>query len=142
LLFGLAIIPSEAIVLSIAERKGFFGMEGFYYILENFSLLVGILVLFNLINWILAGYWYTFISTIYTRLSKFVYHIILLVSVFIVLYTGYQDNQLTLTILTFVLSIIAGLFIKNSESKLVMVFAFFIAGNVYGDVVRLYIKLF
>jgi putative tricarboxylic transport membrane protein len=142
LLFGLAIVPSEAIILSIAERKGFYGIEGFSYVLENFSLLLVIMILFNLINWVLAGYWYSVISTIYARLSKFVYQIILLICIFIVAYVGYADNQTMLALITFFSSVLVGLIIKNTESKLVMVFAFFIASNIYSDIARLYIKLF
>jgi putative tricarboxylic transport membrane protein len=142
LLFGLAIIPSEALILHIAERKGFFGVEGVRYIIDNLGWIVVIMGFANLINWLLSGYWYQCIIKIYQAISAYVYYVALIICILTVVGIAWYNNQLAVSVITLVLSAVVGMLIKSYESRLVLIFSFFLADKLWEDLIRLSLKYF
>lgn len=137
---ALPIIPSEAIIFSLAEQKGFGFSTSFDFIEKFKHHLIILIIIFNIFNWVLAGYYYTLISFLYVKIRKLIYPILILILICLFAFISYYNNQILLSTITFVISFAIGMLIKNNnESKTAFIFCFFLADIIFAEYLRFYI---
>lgn len=124
---AIPIVSSEAIVLSIAETKGFGINVSLELLTNNLMLFVGALLIINVLNWIVAGLLFNQVIKIYQCLQKYIYHIVIVLCTLIMLYFAWTDYQLWLSLPVFALFLIFGLLVKDLQAKTSFVFAYFVA---------------
>jgi len=139
LLFAIPIVPSESLILSLAESRGFDYLSGLSFVSDYFIAITLLLIGVNAVNWIVSGYYYKLVVNLYQFLGKHGYIIALLVCLTIVLINGFNDNQFLYTVYVLLASTFFGLLIKDVGTKMMFVFSFFIAGNLVPDLYRLYL---
>jgi putative tricarboxylic transport membrane protein len=139
ILLALPIVPSEAIVMSIAERNGF-GISTSFSILATLATpLIGTLIAANIINWAIAGMFYNTLAQIYFSLRSSIYYVITIVCVSIVIYVGIINNQFQLSLITGAIGVIFGLLIQNMSIRLAFVFAFFLSTPLISELYRFFL---
>lgn len=139
LFFAIPIIASESIVLSLAETKGFGYTVSLSFLEENLYYFVMVLLIANLINWIIAGYFYKYVSDFYWKIKTWIYPVVLIFCFMMLLYVAYNDNNLLVNLVVFFIALPLGLSIKNVESKFVMMFGFFMSSFVIDEFYRFFI---
>jgi TctA family transporter len=142
LLFAIPIVPSEALIMSLVQANGFNYLTGLSFISKHFVIITFLLVFVNLINWFISGYCYKFIIDLYKFLGKYGYTLTLIGCTIIVLITGYNDNQFLYTTYVLLISTICGSLIKDTGTKMIFVFSFFVASDLVPDFYRLYLTYF
>jgi putative tricarboxylic transport membrane protein len=139
LLFGIPIVFSEAIIMSIAETKGFGYTVSFEFIKNYIPTLSIILFLGNVVSWIISGIFYSIAIRIYNILMLWIYHILIILIIFMVFWAAIDNHQIWLGMSVFLITSIIGIMIPYKDSKFVLVFAFFISDNVIDALYRFYI---
>lgn len=142
LLFAIPIVPSEALILSLVQSNGFNYLTGLAFISTYFVAITFLLVCINVINWFISGYCYKSIIDLYKFLGRYGYILTLLACAAIALVGGYKDNQFLYTACVLSISTICGFLIENTGTKMIFVFAFFVAGDLVPDFYRLYLTYF
>lgn len=140
LMFAIPIVPSEALVLSVAQMKGFSSnsimfMTYFWYIILG-------LVVINFVNWLLSGVLIGYILRFNAYLSKSIYIIALSASGVILCYSAYMDHQIELNAVVFVLALFAAKMVKSLDSRFIFIFAFFLSDLILDEVYRFYVLNF
>lgn len=139
---ALPIIPSEAIMFSIAETKGFGYTVSFDFVKEQAMYLLSIIMFINLFNWLFAGYYYTVLGNLYVYLQKIIYPIIITSLIIIFGAIAFHNNQFFLSLTIFVLSFVVGMIIKNESVKIILIFCFFLSDILFAEYYRFYILQF
>lgn len=139
LLFALPIVPSEAILLSAVEARGFSYTTGLLFITENLPWVILAMFSINLINWVMSGYCYKYVADVYCSLAKYGYYAALAICVLTTLAAGYSDNQLLFSFEVLVVASLCGMMIKDVTTKLCFVFGFFVAAEYLPELYRLYL---
>ena len=139
LLFAVPIIPSEAIVLGLAESLGFGTTVSLQFVKEHTLTIALILFLSNVTVWILAGSFYKNMAKIYESVSSSIYYIMIFVTTVLVLWIGYTEHQLLLSVIVFVFGLLLGWRIQEIDSKFVLIFSFFLSNTVLDEFYRFYI---
>ena len=142
ILFSIPIIPSESLILSLAESNGFTYMAGMEYVSKYLYHILGVLVGINLINWLCSGFCYKYISDLYAAANKYGYHAALVICVVITIFGGIADFQLELTRYVLVASSLVGMIIQRDSVKMTFIFAFFVAGELMPELYRQYLIYF
>jgi len=142
LVFAIPIIPSEAVVLSIAEGMGFGITTSLTFVQENLPKLILMLFVINLVNWLLAGYFYKIFIRLYHQIKDWIYPALLITVMALMITVAWLDHQLLLSIMVFGLSVIAGLLLRDQPSKMVMIFGFFLSDSVLDEIYRFVIIYF
>lgn len=138
-LLGIPIVFSEAIIMSIAETKGFGHTVSFDFVKNHIPTISLVLFLANVISWILAGVFFSSAIAIYNKFSRWIYYIIIIIVLIIIFWVGMNENQLWLGIIVFFIASFVGILIPHEDSKLVLVFAFFLSHNIIDGLYRFYI---
>ena len=143
-LFFLAvpIVPSESVILSIAESLGFGTSVGLSFVDENLSQILILMLLANVANWLLAGYFYQILSDIYCKMQKYVYHVLLVSCAGVLLWVAWLDHNLMVSIMVFLVILPLGMMIRNVESKFVLLFGFFMSDFIIDEFYRFFIIYF
>jgi putative tricarboxylic transport membrane protein len=142
LIFGIPILPSEAMMLSIFEEKGITAQSGALLMQGHLFGIIALFVAIEVSNWLISGYFYTHIAKLYTMLGKYGYHFILAGVVTITVFSGLEDHSVLLTVVTLGVSTLIGFAVANTQTKLPMMFAFFISPVLLPDLYRLYLTHF
>jgi putative tricarboxylic transport membrane protein len=137
--FAIPIIPSESIILSIAETMGFGYTVSLDFMKNHLLDIVAILVVANLFNWLISGYFYKTIGDFYWKIKTWVYPTMLIFCTGVLLYVAWTDNNLMVSAVVFLIALLFGTIIKNIESKFVMMFGFFMADFVIDEFYRFFI---
>ena len=140
--FAIPIIPSESIILSIAETIGFGYRVSLNLMKDNLYWIVTILIGANLFNWLISGYFYKTIGDLYWKIRFWVYPIMLVFCSAVLLYIAWTDYNLMVSAVVFLIALFFGTVIKNIESKFVMMFGFFMADFVIDEFYRFFIVNF
>lgn len=140
--FAIPIIPSESIILSIAETMGFGYTVSLDFMKDNLYWIVTILIGANLFNWLISGYFYKTIGDLYWKIRFWVYPIMLVFCSAVLLYIAWTDYNLMVSAVVFLIALFFGTVIKNIESKFVMMFGFFMADFVIDEFYRFFIVNF
>jgi putative tricarboxylic transport membrane protein len=138
-LLGIPIVFSEAIIMSIAETKGFGHTVSFDFVKNHIPTISLVLLLANVISWIFAGVFYSSAIAIYNKFSRYIYHIIITIVIMIIFWAGMSENQLWLGVIVFFIASFVGILIPHEDSKFVLVFAFFLSHNIIDGLYRFYI---
>jgi putative tricarboxylic transport membrane protein len=140
LLLAIPIVFSEAVILGIAESKGFSYTTSLELFDQNFWYIMAVLVVANLINWGLAGFFYNVIISVYTYLSKYVYLIATLVCLGILAWQGYQEYRLWFSIINFLIALTVGLLTtRYNDEKFVFVYTYFVSTIMSDEIYRQFI---
>jgi len=133
---ALPVIPSEGVIMAMAERNGF-GMSNSFDVLSKIStMLLVILLLINFVNWIVAGVFYRGMVSIYLRLYKVIYPIMIALSVIVCVYDGVINNQLLLYVLTALISLLIGFWISEFSVRVALVFGMLLSASVSSELFR------
>jgi len=139
LLIGIPIVFSEGIILGIAESKGFGYTVSLEFVAENMPLIAFMLLIGNVVAWISAGVFYSFAISLYNWAKKWIYHAIILVVVASVCYAGFNDHNVVLPLITFIVASTIGMLIPYEDSKFVLVFGFFLSDSIVDNAYRFYV---
>jgi putative tricarboxylic transport membrane protein len=140
LVLSIPIIMSEAIILGIAQVKGFTFTNSFSFLTSNFNIVFVGLIFINLINWIIAGIFFNNLIKIYSWLNKNIYIIVGVASIFIMFYLGYSTYQFWLTITVFLISLILGMLTNKFErSKYVLIYTYFVSDLLFDEAYRYFL---
>lgn len=139
LIMAIPIVFSESILLGILEIKGFNYSVSVEYFKDNIVLLSTIILVVNIINWIVSGIFYNIILRIYQSIEKFIYQFVAILSIVIMMSMAHVDSQVLVSILTFFISLVIGMIIKNDDSKFVLVYSFFVSTIVTDEFYRLFL---
>ena len=139
LLIGIPIVFSEGIILGIAETKGFGYTVSLEFVAEHVPLIALMLFIGNLVAWVSAGVFYSFAISLYNWAKRWIYHAIIGVVIASVCYAGYNEHQVVLPLITFVIASIIGMLIPYEDSKFVLVFGFFLSDSIIDNLYRFYI---
>lgn len=133
---ALPIIPSEAVIMSLAERSGFGQANSLNLIAALAGPLVLILLLVNIINWFIAGIFYQSMISLYTCLSKIIYPVIIAVSLAVCVSEGITHHQLDLYLLLTAVSLMAGIFVKEFSVRVALIFGMLLSTSVSSEIFR------
>jgi putative tricarboxylic transport membrane protein len=139
LLFAVPIIPSEAIVLGLAENLGFGTTVSLQFVKEHTLIIALILFLSNVTVWLLAGSFYKNVAKIYQSASSSIYYLMISATTALVLWIGYTEHQLLLSVIVFMFGLLLGWHIREIDSKFVLIFSFFLSNTVLDELYRFYI---
>ena len=78
-------------------------------------------------------------AKIYESVSSSIYHIMIFVTTVLVLWIGYTEHQLLLSVIVFVFGLLLGWRIREIDSKFVLIFSFFLSNTVLDEFYRFYI---
>jgi putative tricarboxylic transport membrane protein len=137
LILSIPIVFSEAVILGIAESKGFSYTNSIEMFGQFFWPIVFVLIVINLINWLLSGVFYNAIISIYSVLSKYVYLIVAAISIAMMLWLGYHEHRFWFYIVSFFISLIVGMLTtKYDNEKFVFVYAYFVSTIMSDEIYR------
>jgi putative tricarboxylic transport membrane protein len=139
LVLALPVIPSEAVIFSIAERIGFGHGVSYNFLSEHGTTLLLVLLAVNVFNWILSGVFYNFVSRIFNCMKKYVYQGLCIFILVMVVLSASITNQVTMTLAFLFLFALLGLLIKNEGVKITLMFSFFLADTIVGEYYRFYL---
>ena len=137
LLLGLPILPSEAIILSLVENKGFVIQTAFQLIKDNVILLCTLSVAVSLLNFYISGKLYKYL-TFFIRYQKEIAGILLVIITMSMLWESYISGYFILTWATLIISTIVGFSIKG-QSAAPIIFAALIGNELLPELYRMYI---
>jgi putative tricarboxylic transport membrane protein len=135
-LLALPIVPSEAIIMSLAERQGFGTTTAFAVMADMAPFIIITLLAVNTINWLLAGVFYQTIADVYQRAQHVIYHLVAMLCAGLIVYVGALNNQLQLYIAIATIGIVCGLIVKSFVIRLAFVFAFFLSAPLTSELYR------
>ena len=136
LVFAIPIVPSEAILLSIAESKGFSSSISLQFIKDHLLGLIGVIILINLINWFLARYWYQLIVGLYWHFRDAIYPMVMIFCITLMCWIAWQDREIIESIIVFSVSYIVGRRIQDDQIKSIGIFGFFLSDSVLDEFYR------
>lgn len=139
LFLGIPIIFSEAIILDIAQTKGFGYTVSSEFVRNYIPMLCILLFVGNLLSWILSGVFYSTAVNFYSRFIDRIYHILIIFLFLFVFWASIENYQIFLGIAVFLISSIIGIMIPYRDSKFVLVFSFFLSDNVIDQLYRFYL---
>ena len=136
LVFAIPIVPSEAVVLSLAESQGFSSTMSLTFLREHLIFLISMILCVSLANWLLAGYFYHLVTKIYWCLHQYIYKILLIFCALVLVWVAWNDREIVESLITLVASILIGQKIKDDNAKTVMLFGFFLSDSVLDELFR------
>lgn len=140
LLLAIPIVFSEAVLLGLAESKGFSYTNSLELFNQNFWYIVGILFVVNLINWVLTGIFYNVIISIYKRLSKYIYPVTAIVCTALMLWSGYHEHRFWFSAISFLTAVVVGIAtVKYNDEKFVFVYTYFVSTIMSDEIYRQFI---
>ena len=133
---ALPVIPSESVIMGLAERNGF-GLANSFNLIESLApTLILILVLINVVNWLIAGIFYQSMVSIYKQLNNVIYPILIVVSLAVCGYEGIISNQFGLYLLLTAISMLASFYVREFSVRLALVFGMFLSASVSSEIFR------
>ena len=141
-MLALPVIPSEAVIYSIAERAGFGYGTSYSFLLNHGLLIVGILLAVNIFNWVLSGVFYNAVSKIFNSLKSYIYQALIVFMIMMVVLAAAVDNQIILTLVFLSVFTAIGLCIRDFNVKTTFLFAFFLADPIVNEYYRFYLLNF
>ena len=133
---ALPIIPSEAVIMALAERSGFGLANSFNLVTSMAGPLILILLLVNIVNWLVAGIFYQSMISIYVRLSKMIYPILIAVSLAVCVLEGITNHQLGLYLWLTAISTLVGFFVKEFSVRVALIFGMLLSTSVSSEIFR------
>lgn len=137
LMFGLPIVFSEAVFMGVAEIKGFSYSYSYEWFIENWPKMVAILATINIVNWLLAGVFFDVVLGVYKNCKNWIYHFLIAISVCIMIYMGYTESRILMSIIVFAIALIIGMYIKHTGAKFVFVYAYFVSELIVDEAYRI-----
>lgn len=138
-ILGVPIIISEAIVLGVAESKGFNFNTSMMFFQNNMYLLMVTLATVSVVNWLLAGLFFNVILQIYRRIYRQVYWVLIMVCCVAMVVFASQVLILELSLLVFFLSLIPGMLIRDVQAKFGLIVAYIVSPMYIDELYRLFL---
>jgi putative tricarboxylic transport membrane protein len=133
---ALPVIPSESVIMALAERNGF-GIANSFDLLSSIStLLIVILLMVNAVNWILAGIFYQGMVSIYVHLHKIIYPLVIALSLAICLYEGLTNHQIELYLILTSIAVAAGFLVREFSVRVALVFGMLLSASFSSELFR------
>jgi putative tricarboxylic transport membrane protein len=139
---SIPIVLSEAIVVGLAQTKGFTFATSLPFLMKNFNIILVGLLLMNVINWIISGLFFNTLIRIYSQLQRYVYIIVGIVTTGAMLKLAIDDYQGVLSLIVFLVASIFGLLFKFDKPKFVLIYTFFISTMLFDEIYRFFMKVF
>lgn len=139
LIIGIPIVASEAIILGIAETKGYNISMALNFLKNNFWTITLALVTINFLNWIISGIYYNLIIKVYNILKKYAYLAVGMISIISMIYFALDEHRLALSLVTFLISFGIGLIIKDERPKFILLICYFISGIYVDEFYRIFL---
>lgn len=139
LIIGIPIVASESMILGIAETKGYNISMALHYFNKNFDLIVLSLFAVNFLNWIISGIYYNIIIKVYNLLKDYAYQAIGFISIASMIFFAINEYRLELSIITFLISLLIGLIIKDERPKFLLLICYFISGIYLDEFYRIFL---
>ena len=140
LMLSIPIIMSESIILGLAQIKGFNFTNSVSFLTSNLSVVMTSLILINLVNWFISGLFFNSLIKIYYFLKKTTYVLVGIISLSTMIYLGYSNYQLILTIAVFLVSLFLGISTyKFEKSKYVLIYTFFVSNLFFDEIYRYFL---
>lgn len=133
---ALPVIPSEAVIMALAERNGFGISNSFTLMSSMSSTLIVILLAINVVNWVIAGIFYQSMVSMYAKLNTIIYPLLIIISVAVCGYVGIINNQLGQYALLTTMSIFASFFVREFSVRLALVFGMFLSTSLSSEIFR------
>lgn len=125
----LPIIASEAVILSLVERRGISILDSHQILTEYIPTLMIVLLSVNIVNWVISGVFYKTVGQFYFQTQHFIYPLLATVCMLIVGYIGYQDHQVILYLSVFAVFLLFGIVLKDYSLRIVFVFSYFLSDS-------------
>ena len=132
LIIGIPIVASEALILGIAETKGYNVSVAFNFLKNNLHLILLSLIGINLLNWITSGIFYNSVIRFYNIIKDYSYVGVAIVSIMAMLFFAVSEYRLLLSLFVFAISLIIGLIINDERPKFLLLICYFIS-EIYID---------
>lgn len=139
ILFAIPIVPTESIILSLIEAKGFSYNMGIEFIQNHWVSVILIMISINAINWLISGYLYVPVSYIMKCNMRVVYVTVLLISIASVLIDGYSSNQFSICLITLCVATVVGMLIKNASARMLLILSMIISPTLLPELYRQYL---
>ena len=133
---ALPIIPSEAVIMGLAERKGFGLANGFNFITSMALPMILILIVVNIVNWIIAGIFYQSMISVYACWSKVIYPALIVLSLAVCVYEGLVNHQIALHLLLTLLAMTAGFLVREFSVRVALVFGMLLSASFSSEIFR------
>lgn len=135
-LLALPIVPSEAFLMSLAERQGF-GINIAYHTLTTYlGLFTAIIMATNIFNWLLSGLFFNHLSRIFVWLNRCIYPVLIMLCIAVCAILGYNNNQLGVYLSVIALSTVLGCCVKHHPVRLALVFAVLLSDLLFAETYR------
>jgi TctA family transporter len=139
LFFWIPIVSSEAILLSIFDFQNLTYADWTNFLTHNVFYIITFILTLDLINWLISGYFYSYIVSAFHYLKLYGYYFLLLLVVGNIIYDGILDSSLSLNIYTMLVALVAGFYLKNNTHKMAFLFSFFISPRLLPEIYRWYL---
>lgn len=139
LLLAIPIIPSETLILGMAEQHGFGMDSSLKFLTLHLNLFASVLIVVSFINVFLSGMMYSVYIRVFEYLNAQVYYLLFFALLGITLANAYIENQLLLTAVILAVSFSVGRLIKSSAVKSIIIMSFFLSDEIVNELYRFYI---
>lgn len=139
IILAIPIVFSEAILLGIAETKGFDYNISVDFFHDYFYVLILSILTVNIVNWVLSGLFFNVIIKLYAKMQKFIYPLVATICLLLMGYMAIEESQFILSLFTFAFSLALGLIIKSEEPKFVLIYTFFVSTIILDEFYRLFL---
>jgi putative tricarboxylic transport membrane protein len=136
LILAIPIIPSETLILSMAEQHGFGMGSSLKFLTSHLNLFTSVLIVVSFINVFLSGMMYTVYIRVFKYLNTQVYHLLFFALLGITLANAYAVNQMLLTVVILSISFGVGRLIKSSAVKSIVIMSFFLSDEIVNELYR------
>lgn len=139
LVFALPIVPSEVLVLTLAEMSGYVSVMAKDFLANWWWAVTLSMLALNLVLFVGATHSYRYLYGIVSQYRHYVYMMMLIVVTLIAFFQGGKYDDSTVVLLTMLLGTMIGLAVKNFESKSAAMIAFLLAEQYLSDVYRYFL---
>lgn len=137
-LLAFPVVPSEAIVLSFAEKTGFTSATAAGISQELFYPMTIALIVAIVGNYLMARLAYSALLP-YVRASRVIYVAAIALGLSAIWFTGSSGNQIWLVSIVTLIGVVFGLLVKEDSLRLALVFSVFLSPQIVDEVYRQYI---
>lgn len=136
LIFAIPVVPSEVILLAMAEMSGYTSQMAMTVINESWHWVVAAILAINFVAFLVANASYTIFLKVFDYTRVYVFYVALFGITAIAILVGAQYNDTVLAITTFLISLSLGMYFKNFDAKVLGVIGFLLSDQYLSDIYR------
>jgi putative tricarboxylic transport membrane protein len=136
LIFAIPVVPSEVILLAMAEMSGFTNHTAIVVLKEYWLIIILSIISINGLAFLIARTSYTWFLKIFDFVKAYIYYGILFSVIAVAILIGGQYNDIFLASIVLVISTLIGIYIKNFDAKVVGVIGFLLSDQYLSEIYR------